>query len=496
MKRNSVLTILLLAALLIGFRVTAGAAAGVKYAVTAPYANLLPAPDAEKRPVAVLAKGDVISARQTENGFVKATLPSAGLTGWVALTDLTKLDAAKNTEGVTGIYVKKLPDKTAYIEGEEAFDPTGLQIRAKYKNKAETAVKGYTLYLPSFSAYGKKEVQVRWAAPGGTVFTTKFTVTVKKVPLKALQIVSPPAKTAYIEGEKLDLAGLQLRAVYADGRPSVTFAANSVLKDAAFTLKGCHNEAQGKALTLGEHKLEIAYKYPEISCTLSLTARQKTLVELSVKTPPKSLVTYSNKKTPDLTGLTLAARYDNGVTETVPLGKCAVKCTPSKFVLGPGNPVYVSFGGKRVTLQFTYALDDANAVSVLLPGPHNFILGEKIDLRGLKVYKHSVSGAKTEVHDYKLGKIDPKRTGPQTVTVKYGQYSALLTLNISPYYQRGDVDGTGEVTAEDARQALRAADADANGSVTAEDARLILRTAVGLQTLLDFENVVLLPNLK
>ena len=62
--------------------------------------------------------------------------------------------------------------------------------------------------------------------------------------------------------------------------------------------------------------------------------------------------------------------------------------------------------------------------------------------------------------------------------------------------KRGDIDGNGSVTAEDARLALRAAvelqpiekgtflhrvaDVDDNGEITAEDARQILRIAVEL----------------
>ncbi len=61
----------------------------------------------------------------------------------------------------------------------------------------------------------------------------------------------------------------------------------------------------------------------------------------------------------------------------------------------------------------------------------------------------------------------------------------------------GDIDGDGEISAEDARLTLRAAvglkkltselkkaaDVDKDKNVTAEDARLILRAAVGLQKL-------------
>ena len=80
-----------------------------------------------------------------------------------------------------------------------------------------------------------------------------------------------------------------------------------------------------------------------------------------------------------------------------------------------------------------------------------------------------------------------------------GMFSEIFTIYIVPEYQRGDIDGDGEVTVKDARYALRqavglielavnskpytAADADRDGTVSVRDARLILRGAVGLEKL-------------
>ena len=79
------------------------------------------------------------------------------------------------------------------------------------------------------------------------------------------------------------------------------------------------------------------------------------------------------------------------------------------------------------------------------------------------------------------------------------QYGLLFKEIGSDSLLPGDVSGDGDVTAEDARLALRAAvgletyaagspeflaaDATKDGAITAEDARLILRAAVGLETL-------------
>ena len=77
--------------------------------------------------------------------------------------------------------------------------------------------------------------------------------------------------------------------------------------------------------------------------------------------------------------------------------------------------------------------------------------------------------------------------------------SAKTSGQAATKYQLGDVTNDGQITAEDARLALRAAvglesyakssreflaaDATKDGMITAEDARLILRAAVGLETL-------------
>lgn len=505
--KTKLTSLLLCLLLLAGLRLPA-AAAGTKYVVTAKSANVLPTPAADTRALAVLAQGDVVYAEKTESGFARITLASTGITGWVALSDLTFAGAeAQNTQGVTRIYVKTMPKKTAYIEGEEPFDPAGLEIWAAYAGKPDAKIAGYALYLPTFSVYGLKTVQVAYTAPGGAVFGTSFTVNVAKVPVQKVEIVSLPKKTSYIEGEALDLTGLTLRVSYSDGRAAKTFTAAEALRDPDFTLMGCHSEAPGKALVYGSHTLTFYYKYPEIHCALTLTAREKKLTALSVATPPKSTVTYSNAAPPDLTGLTLKAEYDNGLSETVLPARCTVTCDPAAFVLGPGNKVQVSFGGKTVTLEFTYALDGVKDISVLLPGEHTFILGEKIDLTGLIVYENTVSGKQRQITDYTLGAIDPARPGNQTVTVTHGAYVSLLDLVISPYYQKGDADGNGKVNAADARivlraavklqtlanNPLRAADADGNGKVQAADARKILRAAVKLETLLDFTNIVVLP---
>ena len=507
MTVKKLISVIICIALLAGLFVPA-AAAGAKYVVTGAKANVLPEPNALTEAIAEIPQGTVVEVTGTENNFGHITLRSTGIEGWVHMSLLKYIgDAAGNTDGVKNIYIQSLPEKTVYIEGEEVFDPAGLAVYAAYEDQPDAPVTGYSLYLPSFSSYGEKTVYVSFSAPGGAVFTAQFTVTVNKVPLAGITLVSPPDKTDYIEGETLDFSGLQAELVYTDGRGSRTVTYEEMLQDPDFLIMGCHSEAHGKKIVYGSHTVNIYYKYPEINCYFTLNAVRKTLVSLSIGTKPDSLVTYSTTEPPDLTGLTLTAEYDNGDIQTVYPGQCTIVCKPEEFILGYGNIVTVEFGGFSVELDFKLAMDSPGELQLEIPAVMNFILGEPIDLTSLKVYLIAVSGERTEIKDYTMGEIDPTVTGTQTVPIRYDEFSTLLTINITPYYQRGDPDGDGKPTANDARTALRAsvglvtlagnpkraADIDRDGTVTAADARMILRAAVGLEDLIDYTGLVLLP---
>ena len=504
MKRK-ILSIFIIVALLLCAAPTA-AAAGADYIVASAYANVLPEPDAAATPIATVPGGTVVTVQEIQNDFGRVTLRSNGVTGWIYMGLLEfRGDRNLNTDNIKNIYIKAMPAKTEYIEGEEAFDPAGLTVYAAYTDgKPDAQIRGCRLYLPDFNAYGEKTAQVFYTAPGGAVFSASFTLTVVKVPIDKMTLRSLPEKTDYIEGQALALEGLSALVTYKDGRPDRVFTAAEMLADPDFIITGCHNETEGAALRRGDHTVNVYYKYPEVNASFGVSAKQKTLLSLTVATNPNSLVTYSTKKAPELTGLTLAAEYDNGITETVYPEDCVVTCDPAAFVLGSGNIVTVSFGGKSIALDFTLALDTPVSMELITPQVLTFITGETIDLTTLRANLVYASGEKEAIKSYRLGKIDPTLTGPQTVSVTYGEFSELLTINISPYYQKGDVNNDARVRTDDARlclraaiglirytgNAFRAADVDRDGMITTADARLILRASIGLDDLIDYTNLI------
>ena len=103
--------------------------------------------------------------------------------------------------------------KTSYYDGE-AFDSSGMTVKAYWNDGyTEDNVSSSKYYVvPSIITEGVTEVTVHYGDASAVVQITSF-----KRELVGLDVLSPPTKTLYIEGEKFDPAGLILRYEYNDG---------------------------------------------------------------------------------------------------------------------------------------------------------------------------------------------------------------------------------------------------------------------------------------
>ncbi len=492
------ISVILCACVLLSLLPAFSSAAGIRYLVTADTAPVLETPNALSKAVFETQKGDYVSVTEVSGDFSRVLINSSGISGWIYTPLLTYAgDIGQNTENIKRIYVSSKPSKTAYVDGTDEFDPAGLKVTAEKNDGSRVALSGYGIYCPALEGTGKKTVYIVYRPQGLSEisFSTSFEITVTRVPVKSLTIIKYPDKDieAYIENQPLDLTGLELKVAYSDGTPDKIFTLAGILADKDFVLTA----ENGKKLTKGDHIINIYYKYPDISCSMTVKARAKKLISFEVTSPPDNTVVFS-KTMPELDGLVLTAAYDNGEKINVSPDKCRIICDPSKFILGADNKMTIEYGGKSVTLNFTYALLVKTGIQLKLPQVLTFVLGEPIDLSALEVYTVYSDKSTEKTTDFKRSGINPMMLGAQTVTVTSGSFSSAFTIYINAEYRRGDIDKDCKVTSADARLALRsavgliklggeqlrAADADRNGSVTAADARLILRASVGLEDFL------------
>lgn len=440
--------------------------------------------------------GTVLDVTSVSRGFGQVKVKSTGITGWVQLSQMEYLGGEVTGE-VTGISVTP-PDKTVYLQDAETLDLTGMKVYAVYDSGIRITVTGFEVFCDAMDTLGEKEVRVTYT-PKGTAktFTGSFKVTVERYPVTRLTLITAPTRSLYLEHEKLDLSGLVMKLTFADGRPEQMLTEEDIAADPNFTVSGCCGEAPGKPLKKGDHTVTVTYRYEDISASFPISVTPRALVSLTITRQPDSLVTHHRDRDPDINGLLLKAEYDNGEVEEIESYDCQVVCDPSTFILGAENPVDVAYGGKTVRLYYKLSLNDVTGIRAVPPKKLSFIIGEEIDLTGLKVRLVYADGTFENITDYEMTAIDPEREGSQNIIVRYGEYSDVFTINITTVFRRGDVNGDGRVTPEDARLTLRAsvgyirfatsafkaADIDGDNEITPGDARMILRASVGLEKL-------------
>ena len=110
-----------------------------------------------------------------------------------------------------GIFLSKLPNKTAYFVGER-FDPGGMEVTARYSD-------GSCRVIPDFSCVpdgplGAEDTEI------AVLYHNEYTICAIQVSYPTLDgifFAQMPERTAYRAGEAFDPAGLEVAARYSDG---------------------------------------------------------------------------------------------------------------------------------------------------------------------------------------------------------------------------------------------------------------------------------------
>lgn len=130
----------------------------------------------------------------------------------------------------------------------------------------------------------------------------------KSTPIQDVSWAKQPAKTAYVEGEPLDLIGGELLVTYADGSTDTV----SVTAD---MISGYDKDK------IGEQSVTVHYGEKSVTFTISVSAKSVTAIEWEKK-PDKLAYTAGEKL--DLTGGVLKVLYNNGAESRIDLARATV----------------------------------------------------------------------------------------------------------------------------------------------------------------------------
>jgi len=204
------------------------------------------------------------------------------------------------------------PTKIAYSQSD-TLDLAGLVVTASYSDGSTKAVSGYSTSPAEgavLNSVGAQTVTVSYTEDGVTK-ADSFTITVDpmRIELDSILIMIGPSKTAYTQGEPLNISGLVVTASYSDGSTKVV---------SGYTT----SPVNGAVLnTVGAQTVTVSYTEGGVTKTTSFAVTIDTklvvLNSITVTTSPSKTV-YTQGEPLNLSGLVVTARYSDGSTKIVP----------------------------------------------------------------------------------------------------------------------------------------------------------------------------------
>lgn len=321
-----------------------------------------------------------------------------------------RVSVRKKETPVTALSVELAnePNRVKYVENDpQGLDLTGASLIAQMSD-------GRRLTIPvtadmvdpiDLSKSGRQIMTIRYMGHAVTcsIFVSSRTLT-------ELVIRSPIQKTEYVEGEKIDLRGLSVDAVYDNGeRIPVSNYASSPEK-----------------ASVNDREIQISYEGKSVS--IPIEVQPLTIVLLDWARQPVKTTYYTQEKAFSCDGGVLRVKMNDGSEKEVPLAPEMVSGFRTNRV---GTKLLtVSFGGKTVPLSITVKERMLLGLRVVKKPRTEYTEGEEFDPSGL-VVEAMYAGETTEVVGVNYLPYGPLKQDTISVMLVYQDKAVVMPITVS-----------------------------------------------------------------
>ena len=335
------------------------------------------------------------------------------------------------------------PSKTSYKYGE-ALDLKGGKLDFTWKsgNMTNTVLTSDMVSGYSATKLGTQTVTVKYNAKytlsdGNTLtdtITKTFTVNVDN---EAQSIeITPPSKTQYNYGSKLDLSGGKILVKYADGTTkNITMTADMITENDGSTVNMNPDETNFVDNKYSK-TLKISYKEDEATKTVNYP--------ITIINDIKSITMHT---TPTKTKYNVNDALDvtNGEIKIVrAIGNPEIKTITSNMVSGFNSskentalPLTVSYTENGITKTTTYNVsveDQVTAIRINKTPKTKYKYNENLDVSTGQLEITKGSGTTTiPITSNMVTGYDKTKLGDQELTVTYGGKTEKYTVNVKDY---------------------------------------------------------------
>jgi len=280
--------------------------------------------------------------------------------------------------------------------------------------------------LENFVFEGDKLYAGLYAVRNTTVVFSDFDIKVEIRKVNELKVDTSLMKTEYLLGESLDLTGLKVTAVYADG-------SEEILTQDDYIITGFDSNEAGINT--------ISINFNGVTKTIDLTINSLTCTGLEIKYfPAKSDYYIGDQFDPE--GLVVIADYNDGykaeelTSELYTLSISGEDVSDYVFdTSGTKSVTVISTETPETSIAFDVEVSDAVLTGleiIKLPKVTLYYLGDELDLDGMIIYASYSDGneARLMKDEYTVSALDTNNPGGKEVIISHKGKTAVLTLTV------------------------------------------------------------------
>ncbi|MFU8786944.1 MAG: bacterial Ig-like domain-containing protein [Candidatus Izemoplasmataceae bacterium] len=320
-------------------------------------------------------------------------------------------DAKKAAAIVTHISIETPAQNTTLFVGD-TFSYEGMQIRVHTGDPINSYLVDVTESIidpVNTDEPGVKTVEIRYVVDEKS-HTTSFEVTVLAVDINALEIVDPPLKTEYFEGETFDPTGMVVKVHYSNGAEIIT--TNYTYSQTPLTA----------------NNTSVVIQYDTHSISVDITVTPVILTSVSIMTNPVQL-TYYEGDVFNPEGLVINAHYNNGIVSPV------TSYTYTSEPLSVGTEfITITYQTKTLTIDITVEEVVMTSISIdQNPDKVSYYVHETFDQTGLIVKGHYNNGTSVIITEYTWD-IDVFNLDDNVIKIIVGSLFTELAITVMDIY--------------------------------------------------------------
>ena len=310
---------------------------------------------------------------------------------------------------VTKLELAMLPNKLSYVVGQE-LNVEGALLKATY-NDGEVR-ENIIVTNEMCSGFNSSNLGIKTVVVNYEEGLVQFNVNVEEKKLIGIEI-TPPSKSIYIEGQVIDLSGLQVKAIYNDDSEFL-LDLNDVV------IKGYNANEIGKQL--------ITVEYKNLSEDFEIEVINKAAEKIEITSPLK--VKYVKGQDLNLDGMEIIVTYNNGEIATLNVNDVEVSGYNANKV--GKQLITVTYQGKSDTFEINVIDKIVASIYVTTPLKTEYIQGEKLDFTGATVIVNCNDNTSYPIglSEDMISGFDTNKVGKQAVMVTFEGKTASFEVEV------------------------------------------------------------------